>query len=206
MKKYFDILGLSENASQEEIKKAYKKRALSTHPDQGGDQEEFLKVQEAFDVLSGKKQAQQTQVPFDAGDFFSGKMHFDGWHGFSQQSREEPRPPSNDIDVRLTLQTNIEEVKNGKSYSIEYNKSVDCTKCEGKGGNKVDVCTICNGNGLLTRIIELVPGFTVAQNITCNSCNGRGKIFIDPCEPCHTKGYTLKKERLSFKLETIKEK
>jgi DnaJ-class molecular chaperone len=212
VKEYYTTLGLDENASVEDLKKAYKKKALETHPDQGGNQEEFLKVQEAWEVLSGKRPAsREHQNPHPNGNYNWGFPDIDfssfGFNPFQGSPRQEQqRPPTSDNGVRVTLQSNIEEVKQGKVYRVKYTKSVDCVDCQGKGAEKAERCEPCKGIGMIQHMNQHAAGFYFVQNISCDKCGGLGKIFTNPCKVCVTKGYTTKEEKLAFKFEVIEEK
>jgi len=210
IKDYYTTLGLNADASAEDLKKAYKRRALETHPDSGGNQEDFLKVQEAWEVLSGKRPPPQEHIrPTNNYNWQQDFTGFDfqnfGFNPFESVQQQENRPPSSDSGVRVTLQSNIEEIKQGKIYRVKYNKSVDCSYCNGKGAGKVETCSPCQGQGMLKK--EHQQGmFYFVQNVPCSTCSARGKLFTDPCKICDTKGYILREEKLVFKFEVIEEK
>lgn len=208
IKQYYTILGVSENASADEVKKAYKQRALETHPDQGGNQEEFLKVQEAWEVLSGKKQAPREHRPptdnYGWGSFDFSKFNFDPFN-INRGPPTEEKPPRQDSDIRVTIQSNIQEVKGGKVYRVKYNLAVDCESCEGRGAETSSECATCKGRGIVQHANNQQGMFYFVQTAPCAPCSGRGKIFTNPCKDCETKGYTLKEEKLSFKIEVVKE-
>lgn len=207
IKEYYTRLGVSENATAEEVKKAYKKRALETHPDQGGNQEEFLKVQEAWEVLSGKKQAPKEHRRPNPGENYNWDQFDFGFNpfDFGRNQREEQRPPAHDSEIRITLQTNIEEVKVGKLYKVKYNKAFKCDPCEGVGAKSASQCETCKGRGIVQHVNQQQGAFYFIQTTPCVTCNARGKIFTDPCIVCDTKGYTLREENLAFKIERVKE-
>lgn len=215
---YYKILDLQPGAPQHEIKSAYKRKAAIFHPDnkETGNNEQFLKVQEAYEVLTGKskKKAQQTQQekPFNWQDGFFGKGFefnpFDFWtksgagYGAFYTQEPSPRPPVNDADVRATIQTNVEEIKNGKVFHIKYKKAEGCKKCKGKGAERKEDCGQCHGAGYINHTTKNA-GYTFIQQVPCEQCGVRGYILVNPCSDCNSKGYIEKEERLSFKMEVI---
>ena len=204
MEQYYSILGLSPGASQDEIKSKYKEKAFATHPDRNnGNSEEFLKVTEAYEILSGKKQAKQQEQPFNpfGGGFDFGQMFNFNFNPFGEQ--QEKRPPEKESDMGIRLELTIEEIINGKTYNIEYQKSYDCDKCSGVGGKSKAKCQGCFGSGVVRQ--QHSQGGMTFQNVgPCQNCSGRGSIIQEPCSGCEAKGYKTKKEKLSFKIESEK--
>lgn len=192
MKEYYDILGINENATPEEIKKAYRKKAFETHPDRNsGKDEEFKKVNEAYEFLTNKNQTQE--LPFDPSDIFRNI-------NFSSFWRPQPEdPPKKDNQIRLQLNLSIEDLKSGRDYTVEYVKAYDCASCNGVGGSAKTKCTACNGVGGTPRIGN---GFLTFQ--ACQPCQGSGIMIENVCKDCSGAGYSLKKEALNFEIKEKK--
>ena len=148
MQEYYKILGLNNNASADEIKQAYKRRAKETHPDlNNGQDEESKKVVEAYEILSGKKnpprQNENNNFHFDINDIFSNFSGFSDF--FAQQNAQKNRPPSEDRDVNFQINLNVEDLKKGRHFSVKYKKSKDCHVCSGVGGKFKRKCQQCSG-------------------------------------------------------------
>lgn len=180
----YDILQVSKDASETEIKKAYRKLAIKHHPDKGGDEETFKKISEAYGILSDKDKRKQydmfgtyDSVPMDNmpnfNDIFEGIFGsrgggmeqmfggmFGGMGGRSQQQKGK--------DKTITLQVSLDEVYQGKTikYRLVRKKWLQ--------GNK---CNVCDGQGKRVQMVQLAPGM-VSQNITqCSSCSGNGSFY-----------------------------
>lgn len=207
MEKYYKVLELSPGASQDAVKKAYRKLAQVHHPDHGGDQEKFKEISEAYEVLSGKRKAanRQSQEPnvedFNAHmrDIFE-RMSHDFGAGFRPKQR---KPPQSDREVGLNIQLSIEDIKQGKAYSTSYNRAENCVTCNGVGGKSRISCNRCRGSGILT--IEHRQGnIAFATQHPCNVCKGEGTSIQDPCGDCGSIGYKVVSRTINFKIEEIK--
>jgi molecular chaperone DnaJ len=185
-----------ENASQEQIKAAYKAKAFTNHPDRGGNEDDFKAISEAFSVLSGKAQSQQGN-PFDFDGF---NMDFSSF--FGAPPRKKQRPPGDYKDIGLEVTTNIQEIVDGKEFNLEFTKSIDCQSCAGIGGTNPEVCKRCNGVGAYG-VVRNMGMFSVNVPVPCNSCNTQGKTFQEPCKTCHGAGYEVIKEKMKFKMQKI---
>lgn len=172
MSTYHDILGIKANATEEEIKKAYRKKAIETHPDKGGNEEEFKKVTEAYEILTGKKE--EPKKP-GGGNPFGGNP-FGGFNPFGNpfsQRKMKARPIN--VDIYLT----IEEVFNGCVKKISYYVDRTCQTCDGKGGTKFDTCNQCQGKG-----VHITQTHNMQTINMCNNCGGTGTMRLDNCNSC----------------------
>jgi molecular chaperone DnaJ len=182
---YYQILGVEESATQDQIKKSYRKLAKDNHPDVGGDEEKFKKIAEAYDTLGDENKRNEYNYrlknPFAGG----GMGHDDLFaHMFNQTfgGRQQNRVHDLIIDTELT----VFESYLGSEKEITYKRKLKCEPCDGNGGDK-SVCPVCGGNGVITR--QMGSGMFVQMVQTaCNNCHGSGKITINPCYSCHGSG------------------
>jgi len=197
----WDALGIPPNSSQDEIKKAYRKKALDTHPDKNnGNDEEFKKINQAYNILIGKDKPEEPPPSFsfnfdpmgfpDLSNFFHGF----GGHTINQ---EPQRPPSDDENVFFELKISAADIKRGKHFGVEYAKSKNCIKCNGVGGDSKENCATCNGQG---RFIKPAGLFTISQ--ACPSCMGKGKRINNVCKSCDGKGFEVYKEVIRFAIKS----
>lgn len=227
-KDLYDVLGVSRDASQDEIKKAYRKLAHKYHPDKdGGDEAKFKEVNEAYQTLSDQnKRAQYDQFgqtfngagPGGAGfgGFdFSGFQQGAGGQGFEFNfggggmddvfsemfGGGAGRHTRRGRDVQVDIEINFDEVIKGAIKDVTVYKSVQCSHCEGRGGEpgaKENTCTTCNGSGQVQKTMQTILG-TIAQSAMCDTCSGRGKIFEKKCSKC--KGMGQYKEQVIESVE-----
>ena len=218
---YYDILSVSKNASQDEIKKAYRKLAFKHHPDHNkGDkqaEEKFKEASEAYQILSDpKKRANYDRFGHssfngkgsgfqDVGDIFSAfsDIFSDGFFGssgfddlFSSESRQRRRRRGNDLHYQLKL--DLKDVLTGTKKDITFKADSSCSTCKGSGakpGTKPKICSHCQGKG---KTVSQQGFFAFSQ--TCPICRGEGKILENPCASCYGKGLQKKKRTLSVKV------
>ena len=212
-KDYYQILGVSRNATQEEIKKAYRELALKYHPDRNpGDkqaEERFKEINEAYQVLSDpEKRAHYDrfgdQAPFrvdfeDFGfptieDLFSGL--FDEFFGTRRRKRRPSRRRG--ADIRFDLQITLEEAYTGTEKIISLERHQPCSKCAGTGlkpGTQPMTCPECRGTGT----IRYQQGFFSISR-TCPRCAGTGRIITNPCPACRGSGLELVRKELKVKI------
>ncbi|MFC0119545.1 molecular chaperone DnaJ [Pseudoalteromonas xiamenensis] len=211
---YYEVLGVSKDASERDIKKAYKRLAMKYHPDRtAGDTEleaKFKEVKEAYEVLTDDKKRQMYdqyghaafeqgggQGGFggghaDFGDIF-GDVFGDIFGGGRRQSRQQ-----RGADLRYNLDLSLEEAVRGKDVEIKVPTWVSCKPCDGSGakpGTKPKTCTTCHGAGQ----VQMRQGFFAVQQ-TCPTCSGTGQIISDPCDKCHGQGRVEKTKTLSVKI------
>jgi len=217
-KDYYQVLGVDRNASQEEIKKAFRQLARKYHPDVAGRQseEKFKEINEAFQILSNpQKRAQYDQFgnaafrPEDlAGfrwpsfdelfrDFGFGDI-FDVFSGFRERKKTGPEEGA---DLRYDLEISLENAFSGLTEKIDVPSFVTCKTCDGTGAKQGSLksCPNCNGTGEVRRIQRST--FAQIVNITtCNKCNGSGKIKEKPCEDCNGAGRIKRTKRIEVKI------
>ncbi|MDN4501067.1 molecular chaperone DnaJ [Alteromonadaceae bacterium BrNp21-10] len=211
---YYEVLGVAKDASERDIKKAYKRLAMKYHPDRtSGDkalEEKFKEIQEAVEILSNEqKRAAYDQYGHagvdpnrggggaggaDFGDIFGDVFGdiFGGGRG-RQQSRAR-----RGADLRYNLELSLEEAVRGKEVEIRVPTLVGCEECDGSGakkGSKPTTCPTCHGQGQ----VQMRQGFFAVQQ-SCPTCAGKGKIIGDPCRPCHGQGRVEKTKTLSVKI------
>ncbi|NDH68274.1 MAG: molecular chaperone DnaJ, partial [Gammaproteobacteria bacterium] len=212
---YYELLGVSRDASDAEIKKAYRKMAMKYHPDRNpGDnesEERFKEIQKAYAILSdAQKKAAYDQfghagVEGGAGGFggFSGGFGdvfgdifeniFSQGQGGGRQSRAQ-----RGADLQMTVQLTLEEAAQGKQIEINVPRHVGCKACDASGakkGSKPKSCETCNGVGQ----VRMQQGFFSIQQ-TCPSCQGVGKVVTEPCIDCHGNGRVREQKKLTVKI------
>lgn len=218
---YYEVLGLSKGASEDELKKAYRKLAKQYHPDVNpGDKDaeaKFKEINEAYAILSDpEKKARYDQFGFagvdpsygggggmgfdmgdiDLGDIF-GSFFGGGFGGFGGGSRRSGPQKGESLRVNLTL--TFEEAAFGCTKEIELGRTETCDECKGSGcaaGTTAETCPDCRGAGQV-RIQRGAGGFAFSTTTTCSKCRGTGKIIHTPCKKCGGSGSVRKKQRVS---------
>jgi molecular chaperone DnaJ len=214
---YYEVLGLSREASTEEIKKAYRKLARQYHPDvnKAPDAEDkFKEVKEAYDILSDpQKKSMYDQYGHagtdpNAGGFGGGQDFggfgdiFDMFFGGGGGGRRNPNAPRQGADLQYTLTLEFKEGVFGKEMDIEIPKDVECDKCHGSGaepGTKVETCQTCRGSGQQEQIAN-TPFGRVVNRRTCTACGGKGKIIHVKCTDCRGSGTVKKKRKIHLNI------
>lgn len=211
-KNYYSVLGLDKNASDSDIKKAYRKMAAKYHPDKFATkseqekkeaEEKFKEINEANSVLSDpdkKRNYDQFGDPnghsMNGGfDPFSDMDPFGmGGFGFGNRFKQKQQVDKGE-NIEVVVEVTLEEVLKGVNKTISFNKKVACTHCKGTGNTsgKLDTCPHCNGTGRLRQMKQ--EGYmTMINETVCPHCHGSGKISNGPkCNSCNGKGYETKK-------------
>ena len=212
---YYQLLGVARNASDDEIKKSFRRLAMKYHPDRNRDnpeaEEQFKKVKEAHDVLSDpKKRSAYDQFGhagvdpsmgggqgFGGGNFSDifGDVFGDIFGGGGSRGRGGPQRGS---DLRYNLEITLEEAVAGTEVKIQIPTLINCKSCDGSGANKgssVTTCPTCHGHGA----VRMQQGFFAVQQ-TCPTCRGSGKQIKDPCKSCHGQGRVQDTKTLSVKV------
>ena len=212
-KNYYDILGVQKNASDSEIKSAFRKLSKKYHPDvnkEAGAEEKFKEINEAYSVLSDPEKKQMydtfgTADPNMAGggyDPFSGfdpfSMFNGGGFGFSGFGHGNQMKEKGD-DLKVTIDLTFDEIYNGVHRKISLNKKCTCHRCNGSGSQSNDsgVCPHCQGSGFVKQVQR--RGNTVIQNMSpCPHCHGTGQMIKDPCPNCNGTGLETKNVDVEF--------
>lgn len=215
---YYEVLGLSKDASEAEIKKAYRKRARQYHPDvnkEAGAEDKFKEVKEAYDVLSDSQaRGQYDRFGHAAtnqgagggqGDFGGGgfedifDMFFGGGGG---GGRRNPNAPRQGADLQYTLTIEFTEAILGKDTEIRIPKEETCGTCDGNGakpGTEPETCSVCNGTGQQEQV-QNTPFGRVVNRRVCYSCSGTGKIIKEKCSTCHGEGRVQKHKTIPVQI------
>ncbi len=227
MADYYQTLGVSKNASEDEIKKAFRKLAHKYHPDKGtGDEKKFKEINEAYQVLSNKeKRARYDHTGQDyhsqgqgGGQGFGG-FDFNGFNGqgfdFSGSGFEDifsdlfgggmggrTRNRSRGADIQVDVEISFEEMVRGAKRDIKLRKLSSCETCHGTGGkpgSKETTCSQCQGAGQVRRTVQSIFG-AMSQVVVCDRCRGRGKTYEEQCVTCHGAGRTEREETVSVEI------
>ncbi len=211
---YYEILGVPKNASDEQIKKAFRRLAFQYHPDHNKDaeaEEKFKEINEAYEVLSdARKRASYdrygraaTSDLFGFEDFSFGGLGdiFDAFFG-ATTARAQRRVPQKGADLRANITLSFEEAVFGADKEFEIWRVENCSLCHGIGshpGTNPQKCPNCNGSGEVRRIQQSLFGrFT--HTATCPSCRGEGTIITHPCRQCKGNGKEKVKRRLTVSI------
>ena len=226
---YYEVLGVSKTASADEIKKAYRKKAIQYHPDKNpGDkeaEEKFKEAAEAYEVLSNPDKRQRydqfghagvnggagggaqwsgsmDDIFSQFGDIFGGHFGggFGGFGGFGG-GRTRASRVNRGADLRVKVKLSLKDIATGVEKRINIKKYVQCTHCNGSGSKDgaTDTCSTCHGSGYVTRVQSTILGRMQTQSV-CPDCGGEGKTIKNKCPHCKGEGVVLGEEEVSFRI------
>ena len=203
---FYEILGVSRDATQDEIKKAYRKKARTLHPDVAGPdkEEEFKNVTVAYETLSNPEKKRAYDMGggtsgfsggFNAGSFGFGDL----FETFFSTSSSGPATRSQKGQDRLIgLSLDLKEIAFGVEKEITFDSYAKCSDCDGKGTNKpLQTCGVCKVQGFTQKVVQSILGQMVT-NAQCSSCQGFGDIIVDVCKTCN--GHSRIKEEKKIKV------
>lgn len=213
---YYEVLGVDRNASEDEIKVAYRKLAIKYHPDRNPGnkeaEEKFKEAAEAYEVLHDPQKRQQyDQFGFNGpqgfSDFGGGGMNMDdifsmfgnifgghggfggGFEGFGGGSQGGQRVYRGS-DLRLKVKLSLQDIASGVTKRFKVKEDVPCDKCKGTGcenGSSPETCPTCHGSGMVTRTVRSMFGMMQTQS-ECPTCHGEGTIIKNKCKACSGTG------------------
>lgn len=226
---YYEVLEVERNATEAEIKKAYRQKAIQFHPDKNPDnkeaEEKFKEAAEAYEVLSNpEKKAMYDKyghaglgghggggygggmsmddIFSNFGDIFESAFggNFGGFGGFGSGRRQ--RRVNKGSNLRIKVKLTLEEISNGVEKKIKVSKYVSCKTCNGSGAkdaSSVRTCNTCGGQGHVTRVTNTFIGQMQTQSV-CPSCSGEGKTIADKCTTCFGNGIVKGEEIITINL------
>ena len=217
---YYDLLGVSKDASQDEIKRAYRKMSKKYHPDinkEPGAEEKYKEVQEAYETLSDdQKRAAYDQYGPDGANGFGGQGGFGGFDGgagfggfedifssfFGGGATRNPNAPRQGDDLQYRVNLSFEEAIFGAEKEVHYNREATCKTCSGSGakpGTSPVTCGRCHGQGVIN-VDTQTPLGMMRRQVTCDVCHGTGQEIKEPCQTCHGTGHEKQSHKVSVKI------
>ena len=225
---YYEVLGVSKDAAEDEIKKAYRKIAIKYHPDRNpGDkdaEEKFKEAAEAYSVLSDQQKRQQyDQFGFDGpnmgggfggfgaggfsmddifsmfGDVFGGHGGFSGFSGFGGRGQHTQYRGA---DLRLKMRLSLQEIATGVTKKFKVKKDIACPHCHGSGaeaGSGSETCPTCHGQGVVVKTVRTMLGMMQTQS-ECPTCHGEGTVIKNKCRECGGTGVVKGEEVVEIKV------
>ena len=217
---YYDRLGVSKDASQDEIKRAYRKMSKKYHPDinkEPGAEEKYKEVQEAYETLSDdQKRAAYDQYGPDGANGFGGQGGFGGFDGgagfggfedifssfFGGGATRNPNAPRQGDDLQYRVNLSFEEAIFGAEKEVHYNREATCKTCSGSGakpGTSPVTCGRCHGKGVIN-VDTQTPLGMMRRQVTCDVCHGTGQEIKEPCQTCNGTGHEKQSHKVSVKI------
>lgn len=224
---YYEVLGISKNASADEIKKAFRRAAVQHHPDkEGGDESKFKEINEAYEVLKDSSKRQRydqfghagvgggnggggnpfggssQEMHFDFGDLGLGDILGSFFGGGRSSGGGGQRRRARGRDVESSVETSFEQAIFGTEISLGLNLDDTCEHCKGttvEPGHDLKTCETCKGAGQVVSVTQTIFG-NIQQASTCPTCRGRGKIPEKVCSVCNGKGTQAKKQEITLKI------
>lgn len=212
---YYEVLGVSKDASKDEIKKAYRRLSKKYHPDinkEPGADEKFKEITEAYENLSDdQKRAQYDQFGhagpqgFGGSDFGGADFGFGGFEDifntfFGGAGRRDPNAPRQGADLQYTMNLTFEEAVFGKEKIIEIPREETCNTCNGSGakpGTKPETCSHCSGSGQINTE-QNTPFGRIVNRRVCHYCSGTGKLIKDKCSTCGGDGQVQRRKKIKI--------
>lgn len=221
---YYEVLGISKDASADEIKTAFRRLAIEFHPDRGGDEAKFKEINEAYEVLKDPEKRKRydqfghagvggngggpgfegfggysgQNINFDFGDLGLGDI-FSTFFGGGQGASQRPKH-GRDIETRVDI--TFEQAVFGTDEPLDLTIEDTCEHCKGttaEPGHDLKTCTTCNGKGQTVNVTRTIFG-NIQQVSVCQTCKGSGKIPEKLCSVCHGRGTVQKKQHLNLKI------
>lgn len=224
---YYEVLGVGKNASDDEIKKAFRRKAIEHHPDKGGDEAKFKEINEAYEVLKDDKKRQRydqfghagvggaagggnpfegfsgfggqgQNINFDFGDLGLGDIFGSFFGGGQQQNRRAKRGRDVETDVVITF----EQAVFGTEVELNMVMEDICEHCKGttvEPGHDLKTCDTCKGSGQVVSVTRTIFG-NIQQASTCPDCRGTGKVPEKTCSVCKGKGTKSKNQEIKLKI------
>jgi len=222
---YYEVLGVSKDASADEIKKAFRRAAIEHHPDRGGDEAKFKEINEAYEVLKDPSKRQRydqfghagvggnggdpfsgfggfgqgQNVNFDFGDLGLGDI-FNSFFGGQAGGGRGRQARGNDIETRVDI--TFEQAVFGTEVDLNLNLDDTCEHCKGttaEPGHEMKTCDTCKGSGQVVMQTRTIFG-NIQQASVCPKCKGSGKVPEKVCSVCHGKGTQKKSQKVSLKI------
>ena len=219
----YEILGVSKDADDNEIKKQYRKLCLTHHPDKGGKAEEFQKIQKAYETLSDSQKRQmydmtgstdQQQGGMEQGgmgvdlgsifaNMFGGSMGSKGmgmpFNPFDQVPGMPGRQKRNKPQPKThEIPVSLYDFYYGKQVKIQFERQKFCSGCKGEGYSSFKSCSPCNGSGVVQQVMMVGPGMHAVSRGPCESCKGKGKMGTGKCEECKGKKFYNQEKTLDI--------
>lgn len=216
---YYEVLGVDKNASEQDIKRAFRKLAKKYHPDVSKEpdaEEKFKEAQEAYAVLSDQQKRQQYDQyghaafdgmnggagfdfsDFDFSDIFDG-LFGSSFGGFSSFGRRNSNGARRGADKLMRLNITFDEAVFGTTKTINLDISEKCSECKGKGGKGEKTCSTCHGSGTVTQEQRTILGAFMSRT-TCPNCQGKGVTYEKSCSKCHGHGTVTKNADVDVKV------
>ena len=219
---YYDILGISKNASADEIKKAFRRAAVEHHPDRGGNEEKFKEINEAYEVLKDPSKRQRydqfghagvggaasggdpfagfggQSVNFDFGDLGLGDI-FNSFFGGGGNQRQRT---AHGRDIETSIEISFEQAVFGTTTELRLNIEDTCLHCKGstaEPGYELKTCDTCKGSGQVVKMTRTIFG-NIQQASLCPTCDGLGKVPEKVCTVCHGRGTQKRPQRITLKI------